>query len=321
MKRTRAAAPILLGLCAAAAGLGMPVPRIALAGSETAFVSDDAGVRATAMGGAYSAVGGEPTALYWNPATLFFQTERSLEASYADLYGLGLATRTFLTFGSKRIIEEPHYEGDQLVVVQNHESGTAYALGIESLSVDLDENAYSELSLGGGFAWGYDDRFAVGLALRALFASSDLDKVSGLGYNVGIGAAWQYSSRERLGISIPHLVSRLSWDFESSERLPVDVTLGWSHRMWRTLTLSADMEWREGEADLHRAAAGGEWWVFPERLAIRGGFRHLSGGLDSLDKPTFGAAVRWSRLRFDYAFRMEPEALGDSHRLGLLVHF
>jgi hypothetical protein len=28
-----------------------------------------------------------------------------------------------------------------------------------------------------------------------------------------------------------------------------------------------------------------------------------------------------SRLRFDYAYRFEPDALGDTHRLGLAVDF
>ena len=291
------------------------------ASTTTAFAANDPGVRATAMGGAYTAVGGDPMALYWNPATLFFQTHKSLEASYSDLYGLGLAKRTFLAFGGKRVLEEVHYEGDQVVIRQNRTSGIAYGLGLESLFLDLDENGYSELSLGGGVSWGYGDRFALGLALRGLFASSDLEDISGTGYNLGLGVAWKYSSRERLAVAVPHLFSRMFWKFESTERLPVDASLGWMRRFGNNLTVSVDLEVREGTSGLYRAAAGGEWWIFPDRLAVRGGFRHVSGGVEDIDQPTFGAAVRWSRLRFDYGYRFEPEVLGDTHRLGLLVDF
>jgi hypothetical protein len=291
------------------------------ANTSTAFASNDPGVRATAMGGAYTGLGGDPGALYWNPATLFFQTHRSIEASYSDLYGLGLAKRTFFTYGSKHVIDEVHYEGDQVVVRQNRTSGIAYALGLESLFLDVDDNGYSELSLGGGVAWGYGDRFAVGLALRGLFASSDIEDVSGSGYNLGLGVAWKASSRDRIGLDVPHLFSRVFWKFDSTERLPIDASLGWSRRMFRNVTVSADLELREGTSGLYRAAAGAEWWVFPDRLAIRGGFRHVTGGLEDIDQPTFGAAMRLSRLRFDYAYRFEPDALGDTHRLGLAVDF
>ena len=91
--------------------------------------------------------------------------------------------------------------------------------------------------------------------------------------------------------------------------------------MFKNVTVSADVEIREGTSGLYRAAAGGEWWVFPDRLAVRGGFRHITGGVENIDQPTFGAAMRLSRLRFDYAYRFEPEALGDTHRLGLMVDF
>ena len=43
------------------------------ASTTTAFASNDPGVRATAMGGAYTGLGGDPMALYWNPATLFLR--------------------------------------------------------------------------------------------------------------------------------------------------------------------------------------------------------------------------------------------------------
>ena len=87
------------------------------------------------------------------------------------------------------------------------------------------------------------------------------------------------------------------------------------------LTATAEAEWREGETGPYRLAAGAEWWMLPERLALRGGFRHLAGGFVNVNRPTFGAGIRFSRMRLDYAYRLEPDVLGDTHRLGLFVGF
>jgi hypothetical protein len=271
------------------------------------------------MGGAYSALGGEPTALYWNPATLFFQQGRALEASYTDLYGLGTAERTFLSYGWKSTFEIPQFEKDKVVVSRDTQSGPGYAISIQSLFLDLDGAGYSELSVGGAAAWGYGDRLAVGLAFRGLFVSSDFDEVSAVGYNLGIGLAWRYSGKERLGLSVPNLLNRVFWKFDSTERLPLGVALGWTRSFTPHLLLSVDLEIREGEGGLYRLGAGGEWWVLPDRIAARAGFRHVGAGLEAINKPTFGVAVRFSRLRFDYAYRLEPDALGDTHRIGLIV--
>jgi hypothetical protein len=285
------------------------------------FAHIDPGVRATALGGAYSALGGDPIAMYWNPATLFYQDGREVEASYSDIYGLGLARRTFLTLGIKSVIEQPRFEGDRVVVQKDRETGSAYAVGVQSLFLDLEENGYSELSLGGGAAWGYGDRLAVGLALHTLFITSDLDQVSAFGYNIGMGVAVRHAPNARIGVSIPRLLSRVFWDFDSTERLPLGITLGWTRNLRHNLLLAADLEWREEGGEIYRAAAGGEWWLARKRLALRAGYRHISGGLEDINEPSFGVGFRISRLQFDYAFRMEPEALGDTHRLGIMVGF
>lgn len=311
-RRTRLAVTVL----ALAAAGSAP----ALAGTRTSvFAPIDPGVRASGMGGAYSAVGGEPTGLYWNPATLYFQDGKSLEFSYSDLYGLGTAERTFLSYGWKSVFELPRFENDRVVVTRDTESGPGYALSVQSLFLDLSEANYSELSIGAGAAWGYGDRVSVGLSLQALFVSSDFDQVSALGYNLGAGLCWRYSKHERLALAIPRLISRVFWDFESTERLPLGLNVGWTRSFTPDLLFSADLEVREGEDGLYRLAAGGEWWVLPERLAVRAGYRRLNAGLETVSVPTFGLGVRFLRLRFDYAYRVEPDALGDTHRIGLLL--
>ncbi len=322
-RRSRRRAGVLVVLAGILGGILGALPAAGTAGAASrtaAFAPVDPGVRASAMGGAYSAVGGEPGAMYWNPATLFFQKGRALEASYSDLYGLGIK-RTYLTFGFKSSYDVPHFQGEHVVVTRDAESGPGYAAGIQSLFLDLDQNSYSEISLGGAAAWGYGDRLAAGVAVRGLFVSSDLTDVSANGYDVGLGVAWRYSEGERVGLSVPNLLSRVFWKFQSAERLPIGINLGWSRTLGAHATVAAEAEWREAEAGPYRLAAGAEWWVFPDRLALRAGYRRLNGGIEDVNKPTFGAAVRFGRMRLDYAFRLEPAALGDTHRLGLMAEF
>ncbi len=316
LRKLRMAAPV------AALVIALVTPGSAGAASRTAaFAPIDPGVRAAGMGGAYSALGGEPTALYWNPAALYYQTERSLEASYSDLYGLGLVKRTQITFGSKAVYEVPRFTANRVEVRKDRRTGPGYALGIQSLFVDIDDQGYSELSFGGGAAWGYGERVVVGVSLRGLYVSSDLDGVSANGYAVGFGASYRYSQHERLAIAVPHLMTRLFWKFDTTERLPLGVNLGWTRSFGDHFVTTAEAEWRESETGPYRIAAGSEWWVFPERLAVRAGFRHLSGGYENLNRPTFGLGIRFNRMRLDYAFRLENDVLGDTHRLGLLVGF
>lgn len=311
--RSRILLALSLGTCLA---LGAP----AHGNSRTsAFAPADPGVRAAAMGGAYSAVGGEPMALYWNPATLFFQTERLIEATYSDLYSLGAAQRSYLSYGWKSSFEIPDYDGDRVVISRDDRSGPGYGFSVQSLFFDLEDAAYTEFSLGAAAAWGYGDRLALGASARGLLISSDLDQVSAWGYDIGLGMAWHYSQKERIGISVPNLLSRVIWTFESTERLPIGVNLGWARVFSPALVVSADVELREGNTGMYRAAVGGEWWAFPDRIAVRAGYRYLDGGLESFSAPTFGLAVRLLSLRLDYAYRVEPDLLGDTHRVALLI--
>ena len=89
------------------------------------------------MGGAISALGGHPSAVYWNPAGLFFQRGRTLEASYSSMYSLGQAKRSFLTAGVKRTIELPSFDGHTVQTHLDEDTGPAYAVGIQSFVLDL----------------------------------------------------------------------------------------------------------------------------------------------------------------------------------------
>jgi hypothetical protein len=232
---------------------------------------------------------------------------------------LGMAKRTTLTLATKKSFEVPSFEGNRLILEHDNTSGPAYGIGIQALTVDLDPESYSETALGLGAAWGFGDRLVLGLGLRGLLVNSDIDDVSASGFNFGLGLIWAMSDKERLSVSTPHLLSRIYWKFDSTERLPQIASLGWM-RMWSpNILTTAEVELREGEESPYKLAGGAEWWLVPDRIALRGGYRVLRGGISNISSPTFGAGLRFLALTFDYAYRVESDALNDTHRVGIVL--
>jgi len=304
-----------------AAALGLAVPAAAGAARTSVFAPVDPGVRAAAMGGAFSAVGGQPTAFYWNPAGLYWMRDNELEASYSSLYSLGIARRTFLSLGFKKAYDVAAFENGEVTFDQDTHTGPAYGLTVSSLFLDAGDPGYSEVGVGGAAAWGYGSHFSLGLSARLLFVNSDIADVSANGYDAGLGIAWAFSDRHRIALSSQHLMSRVFWKFDSTERLPYQWNLGWSLGWTPTILTSLEGEIREGEESPYRLAAGAEWWIVPDRLALRAGYRVVRSGFETLQEPSFGAGGRLGPVQVDYAYRLESDFLGDTHRFGILVDF
>ena len=83
--------------------------------------------------------------------------------------------------------------------------------------------------------------------------------------------------------------------------------------------MRGDVTWIEGESGPARLSVGGEYWVLPGRAAGRGGIRRMGQGLKDRTIPSFGAGLRWSVLDFDYAYTIDEDGPGSTHRFGLNV--
>jgi hypothetical protein len=78
----------------------------ASAGTTTAFASNDPGVRATAMGGAYTGLGGDPGALYWNPASISGLPSSSIDFGVENV-DLLMRNNYFLQSAQVKIVHGP----------------------------------------------------------------------------------------------------------------------------------------------------------------------------------------------------------------------
>lgn len=295
----------------------------ALLAAGTASASDDGGVRsvfargagerALGLGGAYGAVAGDATALFWNPAGLALADRVGLQASHTDLIGLGF------------------YEQQGALVLPGWRLGT-FAVGFRrfgvdgiegrddrgSLTADDLKDAESELSL--GFGSGLGKAWALGAAFK--LQNQELAGASGSGMGLDLGiqgrpllAAGGTSALARglsLGMTLRNVIEPtirlidedvpdpMSMRFAAAAGLPLGSATG--------LLLVADFERTRGmEGRLH---AGAEL-VLLQLLALRAGSN--AGVLAA------GAGLRWHNLAVDYAF--EDNVLEAVHRFGLGITF
>lgn len=287
--------------------------------TATAFADIDPGPRIMAMGGAAVAGVSDPTAAYWNPAGLYFMRGSQASATYDDLYGLGLVKRNFLGFAMKKVVEEPRFTGNRMALTRDLDRGTAWALSLSSVLVDLGGETYSEFMPAVSVAGGFDDDLSLGASISYLRAGSRLDGASAGGYTLSLGSIVSLPGPGRAGLSVRNLVSRVFRDGDLSERLRLTPTLGvyWPFLAERGIA-AGDVTWVEGASGPARISVGGEFRVLPA-LAARAGLRRYSGTVEDRTVPSFGAGVRWSRLEVDYAFTADEDGPGSTHRFGVNV--
>ena len=278
MIRTKSTIWFLL-LCAGTSGLSA---------AETGQQS--VGGRAQAMGGAYTAVAADVSAVHWNPAGLASLQRQEIGLSRSDRFGVGL---------------DQTYFGYSLPLGDNQ------ALGLDWLHLGFDD---SELGLGTSkinFSYGYRNGIAalkpflgntaIGLSGKYRSYSVDLDgenltSASGWGFDLGLLVPLPYKIRFGLtvqdfrGTSISHGsgVSEKAFSGRYSYGLAGRALEG------LTLTTQVDDAWR----------FGAEYWL-SGLLALRGGAateRHSAENFVDATTLTFGFGLKYRFATFDYAY-------------------
>jgi tetratricopeptide (TPR) repeat protein len=282
----------VLLLCAAAADAQT-------AGSQPGQIFD-AGVsaRALAMGSAFTAVSGEASSLYYNPAALGLLDGRRAEAMHAALYGG--ASFDYAGYGQNF----PKDAGGWGVEVLR--LGVGGIDGRDASDNSTGSFGYSELGAGAGF--GLADVLVDGLSLGAGFKVDDRSLLGSSNRLFGADAGAQYGpllgERLTVGLLLSNVVSAAQGG--TSDRLPASGRLGLSYALLDPLLLAADVS---NTGDFR---AGAEY-LCGRIFALRAGW--TSGG------PTFGGGVLLQNsLSFDVAV-LDSAALGVSERLSIGYRF
>jgi tetratricopeptide (TPR) repeat protein len=282
-------------------------------GGTRSVFAQGAGIRAQAMGGAFTAISDDASAPLWNPGGLGFVLRREIQISHTTMYGLditedhaaavlpswrwGATALSFRRFGvsgiegrdDRNLVTDPDIsDGEtELGVAYGRRFGAGWGLGGSMKYRRQSIGDVSASALGGD----------LGLVLRP-------------GVAAGSSAAWL--RRLSLGASMINAMEpSLRLDRDAVQD-PATLRIGAAYEQpmgpGRTLLAAIDLE-RSRDMD-PRFHAGFEVRLHP-LLALRGG---ASNGV-----LTAGTGVCWRDLAVDYA--MEDAELGVVHRLGVSLTF
>ncbi|MDZ4806275.1 MAG: hypothetical protein SGI90_15555 [Candidatus Eisenbacteria bacterium] len=306
---------VLISLC-----LTFPIDEAGAAHTTTSFADVEPGPRILAMGGAGTALALDPTAAWWNPAGLYFIRGTRAIITYDDLYDAGLAQRSYLSVAWKKVHYEPKFEENRMTLEKDLGRGSAWGLSVSSIFLDLGEDSYSELMPTVSFAAGLGGGVGIGSSVSFLKASSGVEGVGSSGYTASFGAGVNLPAGAHLGLVARNLLSSVSPEGGSREKLPVTSGVGLSIPIGTNALVAADATFSDGDDGPSRLSAGGEYWFLQHHLAGRAGLRHFGGSVESRTVPTFGIGIEWKRLNFDYALTADgSEGPGATHRFGLNI--
>lgn len=302
--------------CAAALLLGGALPPGARAaeedgGTESVFASG-AGNRALGMGGAYTALAADASAVIWNPAGLGRLARPELLAAHASLYGLAVTDQAFaVAWPSWRL-------GG--VALSMRRLGVGDIERRSERNVLLGRFSQTDMEIALGYGRRVNDAWHLGGTAKMHRQQIDGYSDSGLGLDVGVqafpglafGVDAPWSRRLTMGMSLVNVVAPAIRLDATSVAEPFSFRLGSAYWMpflgSGRITAALDLEKpRDAAADLH---AGLEVRPHP-LLALRTGY---DGGSFAA-----GAGVSWDLYRFDYVY--EDNDIDPVHRFGITAGF
>jgi long-subunit fatty acid transport protein len=296
-------------------------------GQAGAYLKLGVGARALGLGGAFTAIADDVTAIFWNPGGIANLDRPEISAMHAnmtidrqyDFVGFstpidkksawGVAYTRFSINGIPETRVRPDGSGDPILTDDNFlPDGTWDSAGpglgdveVFSMFDDVEDN----------FTLSYSRKISpvlsVGANLRFLQQQLFDQTANGVGFD--FGALYKYSDKLSFGVSVRDLFEYLDYGVGMrNERVPVTATAGVAYELIKDGKVSLDICQVEN-LDL-AVNVGAEKW-FSEKYAIRLGAN--DGEL------TAGASIKLTDWQFDFAY--ETQELGDIQRLSFNKKF
>jgi len=288
-------------------------PAGARAAETAAFLDIGVGARGIGMGGAYTALADDASAVYWNPAGLARLEKREMSVSHAEL---GLGTREdFLAYA------HPTSHGTvaaALTYLSQGSIGGRDATGRPTGNYDASDAAFAG-------AYGLKTEFAdLGASVKYLRSHIASSEAQGMAADLGARRAIDGAGPGKLivGAAVRNMGPGLKYEHQRND-LPLRLAAGAAYTISTGRTLAVELQTapRGGGAD---AGFGGEWKLV-EGALLRLGWSSKSAapegsGFDAARGLTVGLGLERSGLRFDYAAQAAGE-LGAAHRFTLAKRF
>ena len=252
-----------------------------------AFEDVELGARPLGMGSAFVAAADGASAIFWNSAGIARVDGRELTMSYMELYDL-------ISYSS-------------VGYAQRVRTGSI-GLGLVSSS-DID-GIYRELTLALSTAGEIYSGLSVGANVKYLSSAANTGNIrigSGRGLALDLGCQYRiWEDMVSLGVTFQNLIGHVSYNREAVKDIPS-----------QKYSQKPDFSYRVGAGvDLERLSSRlmdtvlaaelsngdiciGAEYVFRSIAAVRAGFRTGNALTSSI---TAGLGLKWSALRFDYAY-------------------
>ncbi|MBU0573682.1 MAG: PorV/PorQ family protein [Candidatus Margulisbacteria bacterium] len=285
---------LLLAACASAES-----PQAGSTGA--AYLSIGNGVRGAGMGGAFSSVADEVTAMYWNPAGIGRLTRPELSATY----NMWLLDTNYSTV---------HYLQPSII---GNFGVSAFYLNYGAIEETTLTNrtgtgrAFTPSSYVFNLTWAKEVWSNLCLGASAKLLQENIDAYSEGGSSFDFGLTYK---SEPLGMNFG--LSLMNVGSSGGDKLGETMRMGFSKVFWDRLLVALDCN-LPGDRDVY-ANLGFEY-IMNDILALRCGYNTLTqenaGGNWGI-----GVGLRLSRFNVDYAY-VPYEDLGSAHRIGLKIGF
>lgn len=275
------------------------IASLAKAASPVAFtfLTVSPSARGAALGEAMTAVGGDVTSAFWNPA-LFWDAKGSTFSAQENFFIQG-TDHTFLSFG----VQQKKWGGG---LALNFRHIGDLELRQSPSSQPLGTFSEDEAALNIGFAYALTPSFSAGVNGKILYQK--LETYDKFGIAADLGVLYRVNQRFNAGASVLNAGPDFKLVSEPS-RLPLSFRTGASF-LWRDFLFASDLVFPRGDG----ARTG--WGV--ERsfrnLTLRAGYQT---GQDEKNF-SFGAGFGYRNFRLDYAFVPYQSDLGAAHRFGIV---
>jgi len=269
-----------------------------LGATSAGFLKIGVGARALGMGGAFSAVADNPSAIYWNAAGLRLldkpQVEFSHQSWYQDIFVENLYTAfpgekvsfgaglTYLNYGDMQSFDEFGNPGEDLSM---HSMAAMFAAAID-----------------------VSEYMSVGVTAKYIEQSFDLVKGTAFAGDIGMMASF---GDFRFGASVTNVGTGIKY-VEHREKLPASVRSGLAFRQFNDKALFS-FEGRipfDGPISFHH----GLEVAIMDQIYARSGVIYQTGELSGTGAVSFdlGLGLVYGRGRFDYTFMPSDDYGADA---------
>lgn len=309
------------------------------------FMALGGGARAMGMGGAFSAVAGDASTVFWNPAGISGFDQRQVLLMHSERFGQ-LVNYNFATYVMPTQLLKADQEAsfgfalihlgtDDIPVTNNlvyeERNGVPGFQPNDGDVLDYDTNlipyeSHNDLALFGAFAF-KSEYGRVGGALKLIYS----DAIAGYS-STGIGIDLGFLRRDvvsglDVGVKFQDITGTyISWSSGTNEFIAPSVRIGTAYELNSTALRGSVLLAMDGHFFFENRQNASQFWLgrtsadlhlggelrFQDRVMVR-------GGLDS-GYPTAGAGVRFSFLGFDYAY-LHHDDFEATHRVSVLANF